>query len=158
MKVMKSLGAADSEFASCLTRWSNDIRTCYMQDAVDEIVTTRRLVNIATAYSIFGCRRKAVEMATARFDEATKESFISMYEKIDASIRRTRQTRHRVVDLTMTEDDTVLDIGDLRAEGCGQVRCDLERRSQDLAGDCSSTRRIRPCGTSTATVGDGGTF
>ena len=111
MKVMKSLGAADSEFASCLTRWSNDIRTCYMQDAVDEIVTTRRLVNIATAYSIFGCRRKAVEMATARFDEATKESFISMYEKIDASIRPDEaDAPAEVVDLTALEDDTVLDI------------------------------------------------
>ena len=113
MKVMKSLGAADSEFASCLTRWSNDIRTCYMQDAVDEIVTTRRLVNIATAYSIFGCRRKAVEMATARFDDATKESFISMYEKIDASIRPEEEQESAAPEIQTLEpitDEMVLDL------------------------------------------------
>jgi len=111
MKVMKSLGAADSEFAGCLTRWSDDIRTCYMQDAVDEIVTTRRLVNIATAFSIFGCRRKAVEMATARFDEATKESFISMYEKIDASIRPDDQESAAPVDVLETvTDEQILDL------------------------------------------------
>jgi len=54
---------------------------------VDEIITTRRLVNIATAFSIFGDRRRSIEMAISRFDNATKEAFLSMYEKIDAEVR-----------------------------------------------------------------------
>ena len=87
LKVMKSLGTEDKEFAAKLVDWSEGIRRCYAENAVDEIITTRRLVNIATAFSIFGDRRRSIEMAISRFDNATKEAFLSMYEKIDAGVR-----------------------------------------------------------------------
>jgi len=87
LKVMKSLGTEDKEFAAKLVDWSEGIRRCYAENAVDEIITTRRLVNIATAFSIFGDRRRSIEMAISRFDSATKEAFLSMYEKIDAGVR-----------------------------------------------------------------------
>jgi MoxR-like ATPase len=83
LKVMKSLGTEDKDFAGKLVDWSEGIRRCYAENAVDEIITTRRLVNIATAFSIFGDRRRSIEMAISRFDNATKEAFLSMYEKID---------------------------------------------------------------------------
>lgn len=89
LKVMKSLGTEDKDFASKLVDWSEGIRRCYAENAVDEIITTRRLVNIATAFSIFGDRRQSIEMAISRFDDATKEAFLSMYEKIDATVRPT---------------------------------------------------------------------
>ena len=87
LKVMKSLGNEDKDFAGKLVDWSEGIRRCYAENAVDEIITTRRLVNIATAFSIFGDRRRSIEMAISRFDNATKEAFLSMYEKIDAGVR-----------------------------------------------------------------------
>ena len=87
LKVMKSLNHEDKDFAKNLVEWSDMIRKCYAEDAVDEIITTRRLVNIATAFSIFNDRMKALEMATARFDETTREAFLSMYGKIDATVR-----------------------------------------------------------------------
>ena len=87
LKVMKALNSEDKEFAGKLVDWSEMIRRCYNEGAVDEIVTTRRLVNIATAFSIFGDRRQSIEMAISRFDEATKEAFLSMYEKLDADVR-----------------------------------------------------------------------
>ena len=87
LKVMKSLNHEDKDFAKNLVEWSDMIRKCYAEDAVDEIITTRRLVNIATAFSIFDDRMKALEMATARFDETTREAFLSMYGKIDATVR-----------------------------------------------------------------------
>ncbi|MGA1738593.1 MAG: AAA family ATPase [Candidatus Nanopelagicaceae bacterium] len=87
LKVMKSLGTEDKDFAGKLVDWSEGIRRCYAENAVDEIITTRRLVNIATAFSIFGDRRRSIEMAISRFDNATKEAFLSMYEKIDAGVR-----------------------------------------------------------------------
>ena len=87
LKVMKSLGTEDKDFAGKLVDWSEGIRRCYAENAVDEIITTRRLVNIATAFSIFGDRRRSIEMAISRFDNATKEAFLSMYEKIDAEVR-----------------------------------------------------------------------
>jgi MoxR-like ATPase len=87
LKVMKSLKAEDADFAKNLVEWSDMIRKCYAEDAVDEIITTRRLVNIATAFSIFKDRMKALELATARFDTTTREAFLSMYGKIDATVR-----------------------------------------------------------------------
>ena len=86
-KVMEALGNLDKDFATKLVDWSDMIRKCYAEDAIDEIITTRRLVNIATAYSIFGDRMKALELATARFDETTREAFLSMYGKIDETVR-----------------------------------------------------------------------
>ena len=86
--VMKSLGLGekeDKDFGKHLCKWSNEIRTLYFADGVDEIVTTRRVVNIVTAYSMFRDRRKAIQMGVTRFDSATQESFMSLYEKIDAA-------------------------------------------------------------------------
>jgi hypothetical protein len=85
-KAMKSLGCEDADFTKNLVSWADMIRKCFYEDAVDEIITTRRLVNIATAFSIFGDRTKALEMAVNRFDDSTKEAFLTMYSKIDATI------------------------------------------------------------------------
>jgi len=75
----------DIEFAKKLVDWADTIRQCFYQEAVDEIITTRRLINIATAYSIFNDRTKAISMAITRFDDDTKESFMNMYSKLDES-------------------------------------------------------------------------
>ena len=115
-KVMKSLGEIDKPFADLLVSWSDMIRKCYFEDAVDEIITTRRLVNVATSYAIFGERKKAIEMAVARFDDATKEAFISMYDKLDGDTIMTEASADVVdadtatrFDLTVSfdEKDTV---------------------------------------------------
>jgi len=82
-KMMSTLGVKDDDFAKKLVDWADMIRKCFYQDAVDEIITTRRLLDIAKAFSIFGDRKKAIEMAITRFDSATKESFLTMYTKID---------------------------------------------------------------------------
>ena len=83
LKNMDNFGARDEEFADLLVQWSEIIRKTYYEGGVDEIITTRRLNNIAQAFSIFGDRMKALEMSIARFDDDTKESFLSLYTKID---------------------------------------------------------------------------
>jgi len=85
-KVMKENGVTDVEFVKNLVEWADKIRTCYYEDAVDEIITTRRLVNICTGYAVFQDRRKSIDMAISRFDESTKEAFLALYSKVDASI------------------------------------------------------------------------
>lgn len=85
-KKMDGMDAKDDEFAKKLVDWADMIRKCFYQDAVDEIITTRRLLDIVTAYSIFNDRRKAIEMAITRFDADTKESFLTMYSKIDSQV------------------------------------------------------------------------
>ena len=84
-KVMEGLGCLDRDFAKRLVDWADTIRTCYREGGVDEIVTTRRVVNICTAFAVFGDRMKAIRMGVTRFDASTQEAFITMYEKIDAT-------------------------------------------------------------------------
>ena len=50
------------------------------------MISTRRLVHIIRAFSIFNDRVKAIKMCLNRFDEETKQSFIELYDKIDADI------------------------------------------------------------------------
>ena len=88
-KKMVSLGTVDKDFAENLVKWSDIIRKSFFQGAVDELITTRRLINACTAFHIFNDRVKAVEMAVARFDEDTKESFLNLYTKVDADAGKT---------------------------------------------------------------------
>ena len=82
-KVMDSMDCRDDDFADKLVKWADMIRKVYYEDGVDEIITTRRLVNCVTAFAIYGCRAKAIEMTTTRFDSVTKEAFLTMYDKLD---------------------------------------------------------------------------
>jgi hypothetical protein len=66
--------------------WGDIIRKTFEEGGVDEIVSTRRLVDILKSFSIFADRGKAIRMAIERFDDETRESFMSLYEKIDAGV------------------------------------------------------------------------
>ena len=85
-KAMKSLGCDDESFAINLTKWADTIRKSFYEGAVDEIITTRRLIDIVKANAIFGDKMTAINMAVSRFDDETKEGFISLYTKIDAEV------------------------------------------------------------------------
>ena len=61
-------------------------RKTYKDGGVDEIISTRRLVHIAEAYSIFKSKMKAIEVCTNRFDNDTKTSFVDLYTKVDAGV------------------------------------------------------------------------
>ena len=66
--------------------WGDIIRKTFEEGGVDEIVSTRRLVDILKSFSIIGDRGKSIRMAIERFDDETRESFMSLYEKIDAGV------------------------------------------------------------------------
>ena len=74
----------DNEFAKSLVTWADIIRKTYYEGGVDELISTRRLVHIVEAFSIFKNKMKAIEMCTNRFDLDTKTSFLDLYTKIDA--------------------------------------------------------------------------
>jgi MoxR-like ATPase len=76
----------DKDFVECLVKWADVVRQSYDQGATDEIISTRRLVHIAKAYTIFKDRMKAITLCVNRFDEQTKLSFLDLYSKVDASI------------------------------------------------------------------------
>ena len=84
VNTLKSSGKSDKDFCKKLVTWADVIRKTYFDGGVDEIISTRRLVHIIQAYSIFGKKMKAVEVCTNRFDDDTKNSFIELYTKVDA--------------------------------------------------------------------------
>jgi MoxR-like ATPase len=88
-KAAEGFGLRDAEvdaFIPNLTMWGDIIRKTFEDGGVDDIVSTRRLVDILKSYSIFGKKDKAIKMSIERFDDETKQSFLSLYEKIDASV------------------------------------------------------------------------
>ena len=85
-KVFNSLDIEFGDFSEKLTMWADIIRKTFFEGGIDEIIATRRLVHIAEAFSIFGERKKAIEMCINRFDEDTKVSFLDLYSKVDAEV------------------------------------------------------------------------
>jgi hypothetical protein len=82
---MAKVGCVDEDFATHLVTWSEVIRKTFFEGAVDELISTRRLEHIVNAYAVFGDKQKAIELCVNRFDEDTKEAFLSLYSKVDPS-------------------------------------------------------------------------
>ena len=74
---------SDVDFATNLVTWADIIRKTYYEGGVDEIISTRRLVHIVEAFSIFKDKMKAIELCTNRFELDTKTSFLDLYTKVD---------------------------------------------------------------------------
>ena len=74
----------DKDFADNLIKWAGVIRKTFFDGGVDEVITTRRLVHITQAYTIFGDKLTAIKNCVARFDDDTKNSFLDLYTKVDA--------------------------------------------------------------------------
>ena len=86
-KVFDKLNINDSEFVDKLINWADVIRKTYVEGAIDQLITTRRLVHISNAYAIFNMdRMKAISMCVNRFDDETKMAMIDLYTKIDSGV------------------------------------------------------------------------
>jgi hypothetical protein len=83
-KNFAELGISDDVFIERLITWAEVIRKSFNDGAVDEVISTRRLVHISKAFSIFKNRLKAIEMCLNRFDTDTKTAFLDLYTKVDA--------------------------------------------------------------------------
>jgi hypothetical protein len=83
--IAKSLNLTEvDDFCKRLADWGDVIRKTFYDGGIDEIISTRRLVHIIRAYSIFGDKAKAIQVCVNRFDEETKTAFLELYDKIDA--------------------------------------------------------------------------
>ena len=84
-KVFDKLNVSDTEFVDKLVAWADIIRKTYVEGAIDELITTRRLVHISNAYAIFNMdRMKAIQMCVNRFDGETMTAMVDLYTKVDA--------------------------------------------------------------------------
>ena len=90
-KVAASIGAftapSDLDFLKRLCDWADIIRKTFYDGGIEEIISTRRLVHIVRAYSIFGDKAKAIQVCVNRFDDETKQAFIELYDKVDADFQ-----------------------------------------------------------------------
>ena len=82
---MERAGCVDEDFATHLVTWSDVIRKTYLEGAIDELVSTRRLEHIVNAFAVFKDKTKAITLCINRFDEDTKQAFIDLYSKVDPS-------------------------------------------------------------------------
>ena len=81
--VALDLGVEDRTFCKRLVDWGDVIRKTFYDGGIEEIISTRRLVHIIRAYSIFGDKGKAIQVCINRFDDETKQAFLELYDKID---------------------------------------------------------------------------
>ena len=84
--VAKNLGVDDADFCKRLVDWGDIIRKTFYDGGVEEVISTRRLVHIVKAYSIWKNKEKAIEICVNRFDDETKQAFLDLYDKVDADV------------------------------------------------------------------------
>ena len=81
-----SVGCHDDGYIKHLVDWADIIRRTFYDGGIDELISTRRLVHIIRAYSIFGDKLKAIKVCINRFDDETKQAFLELYDKVDADV------------------------------------------------------------------------
>jgi hypothetical protein len=85
--VLGASGITNTEFVDKLVTWADVIRKSFYEGALSEIISTRRLVHICEAYSIFNQNKvKAIELCLNRFDIDTKNAFMELYKKVDETV------------------------------------------------------------------------
>ena len=85
-KEMALTGEVDEEFCKKLVDWADIIRKTYYEGAIDDVITTRRLVHIVNAFRMFNDKLKSIQMCIARFDEETRAAVLDLYTKVDEGV------------------------------------------------------------------------
>lgn len=80
-KIMKKLIKDNDQLVDRLIRFANTTRKAFKDGAVSAAITTRRLVQIAKNFEVFGNETLAVKYAVARFDDETRDAFVELYTK-----------------------------------------------------------------------------
>ena len=83
---MALTGPVDEEFCTKLVDWADIIRKTYYEGAIDDVITTRRLVHIVNAFRMFGDKLKSITMCISRFDEETRNAVLDLYTKVDEGV------------------------------------------------------------------------
>ena len=104
--VALDLGVEDRDFCKRLVDWADVIRKTFYDGGIEEIISTRRLVHIIRAFSIFGDKAKAIQVCINRFDDETKQSFLQLYDKIDVNFELPKEEKSEL-ELTIEGGHTV---------------------------------------------------
>lgn len=72
-----------------LTTWADIIRRTYKDGGIEDVISTRRLINIAKAFVIWNDIEKSITLCTNRFDDDTKKVFVELYQKVSGEEQTT---------------------------------------------------------------------
>lgn len=75
-------------FIRKLTDWAEIVRKAYENGATQEVITTRTLINVIQAFSIFNDKMQSIRLACERYDDAVRENFLDFYTKVDETVYR----------------------------------------------------------------------
>lgn len=107
-KILSNVLAAkdieDANFVQLLVNWADITRKSFADGAGTEIISTRRLVHICQTYSIFKDKEKAITACLNRFDNDTKQSFLSLYKKLDENMNKPPEEK-KASDTPKTDSD-----------------------------------------------------
>jgi hypothetical protein len=81
-KLMHSIDLVDDAFTNRLVTWVQAIRKTFLEEAIEEQITTRRACHIVKTYKKLKKADLAIELCVSRFDETTKLAMISLWEKL----------------------------------------------------------------------------
>lgn len=123
IKTLERSGKKDKDFCKKLVTWADVIRKTFFDGGVDEIISTRRLVHIVQAFTIFKDKIKAIEVCTNRFDEDTKNSFVELYSKVDGGATAE----------TIAEDQRKQEVADQVKEDESDSKDDADESADDTS-------------------------
>ena len=123
IKTLEKSGKKDAAFCKKLVTWADVIRKTFFDGGVDEIISTRRLVHIVQAFTIFKDKLKAIEVCTNRFDEDTKNSFVELYSKVDGGATAE----------TIAEDQRKQEVADQVKEDESDSKDDADESADDTS-------------------------
>lgn len=81
-KIFKANKISDKRFAQTLVEWAQIARKTAKDGALDEIITTRRLVHIVNAFGIFKCKKKSFDYCLSRYEPHVKDAYIELYQNL----------------------------------------------------------------------------
>lgn len=80
--ILRANGKADATLARHLVQFANTTRTQYAAQGCNDQIATRRLVHIVRSYCTTGDLALVMKLSLARFDDATSEAFLNLWNAI----------------------------------------------------------------------------
>jgi len=87
--ILRNVAKNDPEmddFISHLVNWGQVVRKTFDDNAIEEVISTRRLIHVLRTFLLFRDRLDAVRYCVARYNENTKTALLELYSKVDASV------------------------------------------------------------------------
>lgn len=91
----EDLSATDKNFINKIVEWCDIVRDTFEKEGIDEVISTRRAIEIMKAYVVFGSRDKAIKLGVERFDNETRQEFSRLYQMIDEKAKQEERAKEQ---------------------------------------------------------------